>query len=60
MILKSLLARIFREHPAHEPAPRPRRRFQPGKRRPMPKGAHRIDPNGSLLEQARNAGGLKR
>lgn len=43
--------------PAATPAPRKpagKRKYGKGKpRRPMPKGARRIDPNGNILEQAK-------
>ncbi|WP_155288323.1 hypothetical protein [Ralstonia solanacearum] len=38
-----------------------KRKYSSGKRRrPAPPGAVRIDHNGNLLEQARQAGGIKR
>ncbi|MFC0130734.1 hypothetical protein [Ralstonia solanacearum] len=49
--------------PASAPAPRQpgdKRRKYGKRKRPMPKGARRIDPNGNLLEQARQAGDIKR
>ncbi|MDF3106948.1 hypothetical protein [Burkholderia semiarida] len=49
--------------PAQKPTPRHdagKRKYGNGKRRhPAPKGARRIDPNGPLIEQARQAGGIK-
>ncbi|QCU53379.1 hypothetical protein FFM54_29255 [Burkholderia pseudomallei] len=73
--MKGLLLKIFRRRaeqapipevtPAPAPQPTPRkaggkRQYGKGKRRyPAPKGARRIDPNGSLIEQARQAGGIK-
>ncbi|WP_333992233.1 hypothetical protein [Burkholderia orbicola] len=59
--------------PAHEPAqsiqptnaPAPRktggkRKYVKSKpRHPAPRGARKIDPNGPLIEQARQAGGIK-
>lgn len=61
--------------PAHEeqapsiqpsaPTPVPRkpggkRKYSKGKRHhPAPRGARKIDPNGPLIEQARQAGGIK-
>ncbi|MDO3617131.1 hypothetical protein Q3O97_14865 [Ralstonia pseudosolanacearum] len=49
--------------PAPEPAPAPakrqdRRKLKRAKRRASP-GARKIDPNGPLIEQARQAGGIK-
>lgn len=52
--------------PTTAPAPAPRkpggkRKFSKGKRHhPAPRGARKIDPNGPLIEQARQAGGIKR
>ena len=70
--MKSLLAKLFRRSveptKAPEPDPTPavaqvprKLRYRNGKpRHPAPKGARRIDPNGPLIEQARQAGGIKR
>ncbi|PRG51352.1 hypothetical protein [Burkholderia multivorans] len=61
--MKALLTRIFQAAfppaaPAIEPQPRTaggkRKLKTAGKRRhPAPKGARRIDPNGSIIQQAR-------
>lgn len=51
--------------PTTAPAPAPRkpsgkRKYSKGKRHhPAPRSARKIDPNGSLIEQARQAGGIK-
>ncbi|HDR9053155.1 TPA: hypothetical protein QDB02_000852 [Burkholderia vietnamiensis] len=51
--------------PATAPAPAPRnpsgkRKYSKGKRHhAAPRGARKIDPNGPLIEQARQAGGIK-
>ncbi|CRY11228.1 hypothetical protein DPR00_21435 [Burkholderia pseudomallei] len=51
--------------PTTAPAPVPRkpggkRKYSKGKRHhPAPRGARKIDPNGPLIEQARQAGGIK-
>ena len=75
-ILKLFRARKAGQAAASEPAPAPapkpaatptprkpggKRKYSSGKRRrPAPPGAVRIDHNGNLLEQARQAGGIKR
>ncbi|KWH53849.1 hypothetical protein [Burkholderia anthina] len=54
--------------PAPAPALKPTPRKSGGKRKysgskgrhPAPRGARKIDPNGSLIEQARQVGGGKR
>ncbi|MDN7545451.1 hypothetical protein [Burkholderia cenocepacia] len=49
--------------PALKPTPRKpagKRRYGKGKpRHPAPRGARKIDPNGPLIEQTRQAGGIK-
>ncbi|ARK86994.1 hypothetical protein [Burkholderia pseudomallei] len=46
--------------PAAPQKPAAKRRYSKGKRQhTAPKGARRIDPNGPLIEQARQAGGIK-
>ncbi|MCQ8223572.1 hypothetical protein NQH47_20290 [Burkholderia pseudomallei] len=74
--MKALLLNLFRRRaeqapapevaPVPTPAPAPRkpaskRKYSKGKRHhPAPRGARKIDPNGPLIEQARQAGGIKR
>ncbi|KVQ70028.1 hypothetical protein [Burkholderia territorii] len=70
--MKALLMKLFkrRAEPAQAPAPaltpavpqKPAAKRRYGKRKPRhptPKGAVRGDINGSLIEQARQAGGIK-
>ncbi|KVC52518.1 hypothetical protein WS58_03365 [Burkholderia pseudomultivorans] len=70
--MKVNFAKLFkrRDEPAQVSAPEPapaapqkpagKRRYGKGKRRhPAPRGATRIDPAGPLIEQARQARGIK-
>ncbi|MPV66398.1 hypothetical protein [Burkholderia sp. BE17] len=62
----ALIALLRAAFPPAEPviAPQPRtaggkRKLNGKRKRPMPKGAVRGDINGNLIEQARQAGGVK-
>ena len=63
--MKALLAKLFNRRAEAAPAPTPskpagKRQYGKGKRHhSAPRGARKIDPNGPLIEQARQAGGIK-
>nr|WP_057926989.1 hypothetical protein [Burkholderia ambifaria] len=73
--MRGLLLKLFRRRaeqapaaevaPTPAPAPKAAPRKPAGKRRygkgrhPAPRGARKIDPNGPLIEQARQAGGIE-